>query len=142
MLGLIWIQTVWHSDGIPERFFFFFWKKFILKKSTDDKKKHAELPSMQRVKSLSKIVADDILNFYTQPHDRGGVLNFHFREDNLSKCQGILIKLDTCIDIKEICSGLLMVKFRQCLTELSARDMILAGHYSLTFLFIYYFLRK
>ena len=22
MLGLIWIQTVWHSDGIPERFFF------------------------------------------------------------------------------------------------------------------------
>ena len=21
MSGLIWIQTVWHSDGIPERFF-------------------------------------------------------------------------------------------------------------------------
>ena len=29
-----------------------------------------------------------------------------------------------------------MGKFRQCLTELSARDMIMAGYYSLTFLFI------
>ena len=27
MSGLIWIQTVWHSDGIPERFFFFKLKK-------------------------------------------------------------------------------------------------------------------
>ena len=27
--GLIWIQTIWHSDGIL--------KKLILKKSTDDK---------------------------------------------------------------------------------------------------------
>ena len=26
---LIWIQTVWHSDSVPERFFFlsYFWKK-------------------------------------------------------------------------------------------------------------------
>ena len=29
MSVLIWIQTVWHSDSIPERFFF---KKLILKK--------------------------------------------------------------------------------------------------------------
>ena len=35
MSGLIWSQTVWHSDGIPERPF---WKKLIKKKSTDDKK--------------------------------------------------------------------------------------------------------
>ena len=28
-----------------------------------------------------------------------------------------------------------MGKFRQCLTELSARDMKMAGYYSLTFLF-------
>ena len=30
MLGLIWIQTDWHSDGIPERIFFEnfeFWEK-------------------------------------------------------------------------------------------------------------------
>ena len=27
---------------------------------------------------------------------------FHFPDDNLSKCQGILTKLGTCIDIKEI----------------------------------------
>ena len=45
--GLIWIQTVWHFDGIPERFFL---KKLIEKKKT---KKHAKLPSMQRVKIKS-----------------------------------------------------------------------------------------
>ena len=28
-----------------------------------------------------------------------------------------------------------MVIFRQCLTELSARDIVMAGYYSLTFLF-------
>ena len=33
MLRLIWIQTIWHSDGIPEIIFFF---KLILKKSADD----------------------------------------------------------------------------------------------------------
>ena len=32
--------------------------------------------------------------------------------------------------------GLLMGKFRPCLTELSARDMIMARYYSLTFLFL------
>ena len=52
-----------------------------------------------------------------------------------------------CIDIVEIWfgivngqisskfDGLLMGKFRQCLTELSARDTIMAGYYSLRFLF-------
>ena len=33
--GLIWIQNVWHSDGIPERIFQHW---MILKKSADDKK--------------------------------------------------------------------------------------------------------
>ena len=37
--------------------------------------------------------------------------------------------------MKEISLGLLMAKFRQCLTLLSARDTIMAGYYSLTFLF-------
>ena len=27
---------------------------------------------------------------------------FSFKDDNLSKCQGILTKLGTCIDLKEI----------------------------------------
>ena len=36
MSGLIWIQTVWHSDGIPESCFE---KVNFKKKSTDDKKK-------------------------------------------------------------------------------------------------------
>ena len=31
-----------------------------------------------------------------------------------------------------------MGKFRQCLTELSAHDMIIAGYYSLMFLFVPY----
>ena len=31
---------------------------------------------------------------------------FSFTDDNLSKCQGILTKLCTCIDIKEILFGI------------------------------------
>ena len=31
---------------------------------------------------------------------------FSFPEDNLSKCQGILTKLGTCIDMKEIWFGI------------------------------------
>ena len=47
---------------------------------------------------------------------------FHFRGDNLSKFQWIFTKLGVCIDIMEIWFGILMGKFRQFLTELSARD--------------------
>ena len=53
MLGLILTQSVWHSDGIPDRFFFekvdiyFFWKQ----KNQLTTKKRAKLPSMQRVKT-------------------------------------------------------------------------------------------
>ena len=63
-----------------------------------------------------------------------GMPIFSFPDDNLSKCQGILTKLGTCIDMKEILFGLLMGKFRPCLTELSACNTIMAGYYSLTFL--------
>ena len=31
---------------------------------------------------------------------------FWFKEDNLSKCKGILTKLSTCIEIKEILFGI------------------------------------
>ena len=31
---------------------------------------------------------------------------FSFPDDNLSKCQGILTKLGTCIDMKDICFGI------------------------------------
>ena len=48
MSGLIWIQTVWHSDGIPERIFR---KSWFWKKSADDKK-HKQFPRRQRVKAL------------------------------------------------------------------------------------------
>ena len=46
-----------------------------------------------------------------------------FPDDNLSKHQWIFTKLYMCIDIVEICLGLLMGKFRQILTELPARDI-------------------
>ena len=61
---------------------------------------------------------------------------FCFQTIACVKCQVILTKLGTCIDIKEICLGLQMGKFRQCMTELSAHDTIMAGYYSLTFLFL------
>ena len=60
---------------------------------------------------------------------------FSFPDDNLSKCQGILTKFGTCTDMKTSGLGLLMGKFRQFLTGLSARDTVMAGYYSLTFLF-------
>ena len=70
---------------------------------------------------------------------------FSFLNNNLCKCQEILTKLGTittCIDInllKRSELGLLMGKFRQCLTELSARDMIMAEYYSFKFLFLLFF---
>ena len=44
MVDLIWIQTVSHTDGIPE--IFFFSKKLILKKQQTAK----TLPNRQRIK--------------------------------------------------------------------------------------------
>ena len=43
-LGLIWIQTVWHSDGIPEKVFL---KVDFEKKKSANDKKHEKLPHMQ-----------------------------------------------------------------------------------------------
>ena len=59
---------------------------------------------------------------------------FSFPDDNLYKCQGILTKLGTCIDIK-VWFGIANGQISSMLTELSARDMIMARYYSLTFLF-------
>ena len=49
MLVLIWIQTVWHSDGVPERFF---WKSSFWKVSRQQQM-HEKLQSMQKVKGLT-----------------------------------------------------------------------------------------
>ena len=38
MLGRIWIQTVWHTDSIPERIFWKSLKKKSKKTAEDDKK--------------------------------------------------------------------------------------------------------
>ena len=63
--GLIWIQTIWHSDGIPE---ILKNKWFIKKRSADDKKKHAKIPSMQRVNScfVSQDFQHESIQLYSQ----------------------------------------------------------------------------
>ena len=45
-MKVIWIQTVWHSDGILKDFFE---KVNLKKKNPQMTKKDAKLPSMQRV---------------------------------------------------------------------------------------------
>ena len=60
---------------------------------------------------------------------------FLFPDDNFSKCQGILTKHGTCIDIIKIWFGMANGQILLFLTELSARNMIMAVYYRLTFLF-------
>ena len=55
MLGLIWIKTVRHSDGIPGIF-----RKKLLKKKSTDNKKHAKfllinLRVISRMKAYSRV---------------------------------------------------------------------------------------
>ena len=46
------VETVWHSDGIPEIFFFFFffffWKCLVRKQNQQTTKVHAKLPSTSK----------------------------------------------------------------------------------------------
>ena len=44
MSGLIWIQTVWHSDGIPVRIF----QKVDFEINQQTAKKHSKLPIMAK----------------------------------------------------------------------------------------------
>ena len=60
---------------------------------------------------------------------------FVFRTITLGKCQGILTKLGTCLDIKEIWFRIAYGQILSILTELSAHDKIIAGYHSLTLLF-------
>ena len=57
---------------------------------------------------------------------------FSFPDHNLCKCQVILTKLGTCVDIKEIWFG---IANGQISLKLSVCDRIMAGYYSVTFLF-------
>ena len=47
MSGLIWIQAVWHSDGIPERF-------FLKKVDFEKNQQSCKMTQKQRVKSYDK----------------------------------------------------------------------------------------
>ena len=58
---------------------------------------------------------------------------FSFPDDNMSKCQGILTKLDTFIDIKEIWFGIADGQISSTF-ELSARDTIMTEYYRFMFL--------
>ena len=49
MSRLISIQTVWHSDGVPERSYF----KDNFEKKVSRQQNHGKLPSMQRVNKLT-----------------------------------------------------------------------------------------
>ena len=53
---------------------------------------------------------------------------FSFPDDNLNKCQGILTKLGTSIDMK-ILFGIANGQISS-MSELSARDTIMAGYYN------------
>ena len=61
---------------------------------------------------------------------------FSFPDDNLSKCQGILTKLRTCIDMKEIwfliANGQILSMFDRVIC---LHNTIMAEYYSLMFLF-------
>ena len=46
---MIWIQTVWHSDSVPERFFL---KKLILKKVSRRQQKHKTYPALNSYFSI------------------------------------------------------------------------------------------
>ena len=68
---------------------------------------------------------------------------FSFPDDNLSKCQGILTKLSTCIDINEIWFGIPMAKFCQCLTRVICprhnNGWVLSFYFFIFFLFHFVF---
>ena len=59
---------------------------------------------------------------------------FLFPDYNLCKCQWILTKLGTCIDMKEILLMIANGQICQCLTVICPCNTIMAGYYSLTFL--------
>ena len=61
---------------------------------------------------------------------------FLILEDNLSKCRGIRPNLVHALILRRSGLGLLIGKFRQFLTELSAHKTIMAGYYS-HFMFLF-----
>ena len=53
LFGLIWIHTVWRSDGVPERIF---WKIWFWKKSADDKKIMQNYPVGKELKFIAHVI--------------------------------------------------------------------------------------
>ena len=56
---------------------------------------------------------------------------FSFPDDNFSKCQGILTKLGTCIEMKEIWFGIANGEISSMFDRvIFPRNTIMAGYYS------------
>ena len=62
---------------------------------------------------------------------------FSFLDDNLSKCQGIFIKLGTCIDIKEIWFGIANGEISSMFDKFICPQTIMAGYYNLNLKFLF-----
>ena len=62
MVGLIWIQTIWNSDGIPERSFL---KGWFWKKSADDKKSCKNFPGGKELYSTKWITSTTNVHWMT-----------------------------------------------------------------------------
>ena len=62
---------------------------------------------------------------------------FLFPEDNLSKYQGILTKLGTCIDIKEIWFGIANGHILSIFDRVICQRHNNGGYYHFTFLFLW-----
>ena len=65
-------------------------------------------------------------------------VRFSFPDDNLSKHQWIFTRLGMYIAIVEIWFGIANGQISSNFTELSVRDTIMAGYYSLTFFILYF----
>ena len=62
---------------------------------------------------------------------------FSFLDDNLSKCQGILTKLSTCIDIKKVWFGIVNGQISSKFDRVICRKHDNGWYYSLTILLVY-----
>ena len=74
MSGLIWVQTVWHSNGIPEIIF----QKVDFEKNQQMTKKYTNLPIMPRVSTSDKprLVSQTNITFYAIKIDSLNCLRF------------------------------------------------------------------
>ena len=159
IIGFFWSQLIWIYivckgrvyPGSARKGLNFYGKKQSLNASLLQNSTQV-LPSYFFSHSLWFLLTQ-IEHFYTLPHNSGMVLWFHigcscvrpsiflFTDDNLSKYQRIFAKLGMCIVLWRSGLGLLIGRFCQFSTELSACKMIVADYYHFVFCTPYVFNR-